>query len=65
MALFDGSIRIVVGDLGKQSLVLEREGAHALGWTTRPVEDSIEDCGRSLDASEPLLEPVVRERLRR
>jgi dihydroflavonol-4-reductase len=48
MALFDGSIRSVVGDLGKRSWFSSDKARTSLGWTTRPVEDSIEDCARSL-----------------
>jgi nucleoside-diphosphate-sugar epimerase len=48
MALFDGSVRSVVGDLGKQSWFSSEKARTTLGWTTRAVEDSIEDCARSL-----------------
>jgi dihydroflavonol-4-reductase len=48
MALFDGGVRSVVGDLGKQSWYSSDKARTTLGWTTRPVEDSIEDCARSL-----------------
>jgi dihydroflavonol-4-reductase len=48
MALFDGSVRSVVGDLGKRAWYSSDKARAALGWTTRPVEDSIEDCARSL-----------------
>jgi nucleoside-diphosphate-sugar epimerase len=48
MALFDGSVRSVVGDLGKQSWFSSEKARTILGWTTRPVGDSIEDCARSL-----------------
>ena len=48
LALFDGSVRSVVGDLGKQSWFSSDNARTRLGWTTRPVEDSIEDCARSL-----------------
>jgi nucleoside-diphosphate-sugar epimerase len=48
MALFDGGLRSVVGDLGKESFISSQKARTVLGWTTRPVEDSIEDCGRSL-----------------
>src|SRR4051794_7985877 len=41
VALFDGSIRSVVGDLGKRSWVSSDKARSVLGWTTRPVEDSI------------------------
>jgi dihydroflavonol-4-reductase len=48
VARFDGSIRSVVGDLGKRSWVSSDKARSALGWTTRPVEDSIEETARSL-----------------
>jgi nucleoside-diphosphate-sugar epimerase len=48
MALFDGSVRSVVSELGKQSWFSSEKARTTLGWTTRPVEDSIEDCARSL-----------------
>jgi dihydroflavonol-4-reductase len=48
MGLFDGSIRSVVNDLGKRSWFSSEKARTALGWTTRPVEDSVEDCARSL-----------------
>ena len=48
IGLFDGSVRSVVGDLGKRSWFSSEKARTALGWTTRPVEDSIEDCARSL-----------------
>jgi nucleoside-diphosphate-sugar epimerase len=48
MALFDGGIRSVVGDLGKRSWFSSEKARSKLGWTTRPVEDSIEETARSL-----------------
>lgn len=48
MALFDGGVRSVVGDLGKRSWFSSQKARTVLGWETRPVEDSIEDCARSL-----------------
>jgi dihydroflavonol-4-reductase len=47
-SLFDGGIRSVVGDLGKRSWVSSEKARSTLGWTPRPVEDSIEDCARTL-----------------
>ena len=47
LALFDPGIRTVVSDLGvKTTYSLDK--AQALGWSPRPVEDSIVDCARSL-----------------
>jgi dihydroflavonol-4-reductase len=48
MALFDGGVRSVVGDLGKESWFSGEKARTTLGWTPRPVGDSIEDCARSL-----------------
>jgi dihydroflavonol-4-reductase len=48
MSLFDGGIRSVVGDLGQRSWVSSEKARSTLGWTPRPVEDSIEDCARTL-----------------
>jgi dihydroflavonol-4-reductase len=48
MAIFDGGIRSVVGELGKRTWFSSEKARTTLGWTTRPVEDSIEECARSL-----------------
>jgi hypothetical protein len=48
MARFDGSVRSIVGDLGKQSWISSEKARTSLGWTTRPVESSIEETARSL-----------------
>jgi len=48
IALFDPSVRSVVGDLGTRPWYSSEKARTTLGWTTRPVEDSIEDCARSL-----------------
>lgn len=53
LALFDGSMRSVVGDLGKRAWYSSDKARTVLGWTTRPVEDSIEDCASSLLPSKP------------
>ncbi len=48
IARFDGSIRSIVGDLGKQSWISSDKARTTLGWTTRPVQSSIEETARSL-----------------
>jgi nucleoside-diphosphate-sugar epimerase len=48
MSLFDGSVRSIAGDLGKRSWFSSEKARATLGWTTRPVAASIEDCARSL-----------------
>jgi nucleoside-diphosphate-sugar epimerase len=50
MALFDGGIRSVVGDLGKRTEYSNEKARTMLGWAPRPVEDSIEETARSLIA---------------
>ncbi len=48
MSLFDPSIRSIVGDLGNRpeySSALPRE---QLGWSPRPLEDSIAETAESL-----------------
>jgi hypothetical protein len=48
MAIFDPSVRSVVGDLGKQQWFSSEKARTTLGWQTRPVADSIEETARSL-----------------
>jgi dihydroflavonol-4-reductase len=48
MAIFDPSVRSVIGDLGKRTWVSSEKARSTLGWKPRPVGDSIEDCARSL-----------------
>jgi nucleoside-diphosphate-sugar epimerase len=48
MSLFDGSLRSVVGDLGKTAYYSSAKARERLGWQPRPVADSIADTGESL-----------------
>lgn len=48
MALFDGSVRTITSDLGQRSWFSSEKARSTLGWTPRPLEDSIEECARSL-----------------
>jgi nucleoside-diphosphate-sugar epimerase len=45
--IFDSSIRSFTGDLGRR-IEFSNRAARDLGWTPRPVEDSIVDTARSL-----------------
>lgn len=50
LSLFNAGVRSIKSELGKSRHV---DGSHAekrLGWTTRPEEESIVDCGKSLIA---------------
>jgi dihydroflavonol-4-reductase len=48
MALFDGGIRSIVGSLGKRSELSSEKARSRLGWTPRPIEDTIAETGDSL-----------------
>ena len=48
MALFDGSIRQVLGELGRSRAVDAGHAQAVLGWKTRAAEESILDTARSL-----------------
>jgi dihydroflavonol-4-reductase len=48
MALFDPGIRSVVGGLGKRTELSSEKARSSLGWTPRPVEDTIAETGDSL-----------------
>ncbi len=48
MALFDGGIRSIVGSLGKRTDISSEKARTVLGWSPRPVDDSIAETGESL-----------------
>ncbi len=48
MALFDGGIRSIVGSLGKRSELSSERARTTLGWTPRPIDDTIAETGESL-----------------
>src|SRR3954469_9681684 len=48
MALFDGGILSIVGALGKRSELSSERARTTLGWTPRPIEDTIAETGESL-----------------
>jgi len=50
MSLFDASVRTFVGDLGVKS-EFSNEAARSIGWSPRPVDDSIAECAESLLAN--------------
>ena len=47
-ALFDPALRIRVPELGKRYWISCEKARTVLGWTTRPVQDTIADTARSL-----------------
>jgi len=48
MSLFDPGIRTIVGDLGQSPEFSNARAREELGWSPRPLEDSIAETGRSL-----------------
>jgi nucleoside-diphosphate-sugar epimerase len=48
MALFDPAVRSVVGGLGKRTELSSEKARSSLGWTPRPIEDTIAETGESL-----------------
>ena len=48
MARFDPGLRTVVGDLGKRRVVSAEKARTRLGWSPRPIEESVVDTAESL-----------------
>ncbi|HEY1238666.1 MAG TPA: NAD-dependent epimerase/dehydratase family protein [Solirubrobacterales bacterium] len=48
MALFDGGIKSIVGSLGKRTDLSSERAKTVLGWSPRPIEDTIAETGESL-----------------
>jgi nucleoside-diphosphate-sugar epimerase len=48
MALFDPSVRSIVGDLGEKQAYSNDKAVNELGWSPRPIEDTVAECATSL-----------------
>ena len=48
MALFDGGIRSIVGSLDKRTDLSSERAKSVLGWSPRPIDDTIAETGESL-----------------
>jgi nucleoside-diphosphate-sugar epimerase len=48
MAIFDPGVRSIVGELGQEVGFSSAKARERLGWSPRPIEDTIVDCARSL-----------------
>lgn len=48
MALFDPSVRSILGDLGKKVELSSEKARTRLGWSPHPAEDTVAECARSL-----------------
>jgi nucleoside-diphosphate-sugar epimerase len=54
MGIFDPGIRSVVGQLGKRVEMSSEKARTVLGWSPRPVEETIVDCAQSLIDRDPV-----------
>jgi hypothetical protein len=48
MARFDPEVRSVVGELGQKTTYSLENTKRRVGWTPRPIEETIVDTARSL-----------------
>ena len=48
MGIFDPGVRSIVGQLGRELTYSSEKAESLLGWSPRPIEETIADCGRSL-----------------
>ncbi len=48
MGLFDPSVRSITGQLGRKSDYSSESARTTLGWSTRPLEETVVDCARSM-----------------
>jgi dihydroflavonol-4-reductase len=48
LALFDPEVRSVVGELGQKTTYSTENARRRVGWTPRPIEETIVDCAWSL-----------------
>jgi nucleoside-diphosphate-sugar epimerase len=48
MGIFDPGVRSIAGQLGRKVEMSSAKAESELGWSARPVEDTVADCGRSL-----------------
>jgi dihydroflavonol-4-reductase len=61
MALFDPEVRSVTGDLGERTTYSMENAERRVGWSPRPVEETIVECARSLlgqSAATPAASPA-------
>lgn len=52
MAVFDPSVRSILGQLGRKTLISSEKAKTRLDWSPRPLDDSIAECARSLLAQQ-------------
>lgn len=48
MAIFDPSVRSIVGQLGRKTSLSSEKAEARLGWSPRPIDETIVECAESL-----------------
>jgi len=48
MAIFDPSVRSIVGQLGRKTSLSSEKAKARLGWSPRPIDETIVECAQSL-----------------
>jgi nucleoside-diphosphate-sugar epimerase len=48
MAIFDPSVRSIVGQLGRKTNLSSEKAKARLGWSPRPIDETIVECAQSL-----------------
>ena len=48
MAIFDPGVRSIVGQLGRRTDLSSERARTQLGWSPRPIEETVVECARSL-----------------
>jgi dihydroflavonol-4-reductase len=59
MARFDPGLRSVVGDLGQKVTYSTEKARKRVGWSPRPIEETIVDCAQSLVRHEVVAEKAA------
>jgi dihydroflavonol-4-reductase len=59
MARLDPGLRTVVGDLGKRRLMSSEKAKTRLGWSPRPIEETVVDTAESLMATGAVAAPAA------
>ena len=53
MGRFDPAVRSIANQLGEKVTLSSAKAQSSLGWSPRPVEETVVDCGRSLAGPPP------------
>jgi dihydroflavonol-4-reductase len=56
MGIFDPGARLIVGDLGKKVELSSEKSRTMLGWSPRPLDETIVDCAQSIVARQGALQ---------